>query len=71
MIKYKIFGAINHLDMNANLGGFASAWIKNPVWVMNVVPVQVKVDTLGAIYERGLIGRYILVSSITIKIGFD
>ena len=48
----------NLLDMNANLGGFASALVKNPVWVMNVVPVQAKVDTLGAIYERGLIGTY-------------
>jgi hypothetical protein len=57
MTQYKIFRAINHLDMNANLGGFASSLIKNPVWVMNVVPVQVQVDTLGAIYERGLIGR--------------
>jgi len=40
--------------MNANLGGFASALIKNPVWVMNLVPVQAKVDTLGAIYEKGV-----------------
>ncbi|RDX68838.1 putative methyltransferase PMT15, partial [Mucuna pruriens] len=48
----------NLLDMNAYLGGFASALIDSPVWVMNVVPVQAKVDTLGAIYERGLIGTY-------------
>ncbi|CAI8604537.1 unnamed protein product [Vicia faba] len=48
----------NLLDMNANLGGFASVLIKDPVWVMNVVPVQAKVNTLGAIYERGLIGIY-------------
>ncbi|XP_027357281.1 probable methyltransferase PMT16, partial [Abrus precatorius] len=48
----------NLLDMNAYLGGFAAALIKSPVWVMNVVPVQAKVDTLGAIYERGLIGTY-------------
>jgi hypothetical protein len=44
--------------MNANLGGFASVLIKDPVWVMNVVPVQANVNTLGAIYERGLIGIY-------------
>ncbi|WJX20810.1 hypothetical protein P8452_10309 [Trifolium repens] len=48
----------NILDMNANLGGFASVLIKDPVWVMNVVPVQANVNTLGAIYERGLIGIY-------------
>ena len=38
--------------------GFAAALVDLPVWVMNVVPVQAKVDTLGAIYERGLIGTY-------------
>ncbi|CAJ1952669.1 unnamed protein product [Sphenostylis stenocarpa] len=48
----------NLLDMNAYLGGFAAALIDSPVWVMNVVPVEAKVDTLGAIYERGLIGTY-------------
>lgn len=48
----------NLLDMNAYLGGFASVLIEDPVWVMNVVPVQAKVNTLGAIYERGLIGIY-------------
>ncbi|QCE08232.1 probable methyltransferase PMT16 [Vigna unguiculata] len=48
----------NILDMNAYLGGFAAALIEDPVWVMNVVPVQAKVDTLGSIYERGLIGIY-------------
>ncbi|KAL9317541.1 hypothetical protein ACSQ67_014058 [Phaseolus vulgaris] len=48
----------NLLDMNAHLGGFAAALIEDPVWVMNVVPVQAKVDTLGSIYERGLIGVY-------------
>lgn len=44
--------------MNANLGGFAAALIKDPLWVMNVVPVENKVNTLGVIYERGLIGTY-------------
>ncbi|XP_061359876.1 probable methyltransferase PMT16 [Gastrolobium bilobum] len=48
----------NLLDMNAYLGGFAAALIEDPVWVMNVVPVQAEVNTLGAIYERGLIGTY-------------
>ncbi|KAE9617338.1 hypothetical protein Lal_00034308 [Lupinus albus] len=48
----------NLLDMNAYLGGFAAALVDYPVWVMNVVPVQAKVNTLGAIYERGLIGTY-------------
>ncbi|KAM7491644.1 hypothetical protein LguiA_034565 [Lonicera macranthoides] len=48
----------NILDMNANLGGFAAALIKDPLWVMNVVPIENKVNTLGVIYERGLIGTY-------------
>uniref|UniRef100_A0A9I9CQF5 Methyltransferase n=1 Tax=Cucumis melo TaxID=3656 RepID=A0A9I9CQF5_CUCME len=46
----------NFLDMNAFLGGFAAALVDDPVWVMNVVPVDVKVNTLGVIYDRGLIG---------------
>ncbi|XP_030449111.1 probable methyltransferase PMT16 [Syzygium oleosum] len=48
----------NLLDMNAYLGGFAAVLVQDPVWVMNVVPVEAKVNTLGAIYERGLIGTY-------------
>ncbi|CAA2985822.1 probable methyltransferase PMT15 [Olea europaea subsp. europaea] len=48
----------NLLDMNAFLGGFAASLIEDPVWVMNVVPVEAKINTLGVIYERGLIGTY-------------
>ncbi|KAL9315082.1 hypothetical protein ACSQ67_016083 [Phaseolus vulgaris] len=48
----------NLLDMNAYLGGFAAALIDDPVWVMNTVPVEAELNTLGAIYERGLIGTY-------------
>ncbi|CAN6480752.1 unnamed protein product [Victoria cruziana] len=48
----------NILDMNAQLGGFAAALIGDPLWVMNIVPVEAKMDTLGVIYERGLIGTY-------------
>ncbi|KAL3524242.1 hypothetical protein ACH5RR_017076 [Cinchona calisaya] len=48
----------NILDMNAYLGGFAASLINDPVWVMNVIPVEAKVNTLGVIYERGLIGTY-------------
>lgn len=50
----------NLLDMNSYLGGFAAALVldNDPVWVMNVVPVEAKVNTLGVIYERGLIGTY-------------
>ncbi|KAJ4826613.1 hypothetical protein Tsubulata_002207 [Turnera subulata] len=48
----------NVMDMNAYLGGFAAAMIKYPVWVMNVVPANSNQDTLGVIYERGLIGTY-------------
>ncbi|KAD0910322.1 hypothetical protein R6Q59_014212 [Mikania micrantha] len=48
----------NLLDMNAFLGGFAASLVDDPSWVMNIVPVEAKADTLGAIYERGLIGTY-------------
>lgn len=48
----------NIMDMNAHLGGFAAALVKFPVWVMNVVPSNSNLDTLGAIYERGFIGTY-------------
>lgn len=48
----------NLLDMNANFGGFAAALIENPLWVMNIVPTASQVNTLGVIYERGLIGTY-------------
>ncbi|KAI4383095.1 hypothetical protein MLD38_008973 [Melastoma candidum] len=48
----------NLLDMNANLGGFAAALVNDPVWVMNVVPAESETNTLGIIYERGLIGTY-------------
>ncbi|PIA65152.1 hypothetical protein AQUCO_00100567v1 [Aquilegia coerulea] len=47
----------NILDMNAGFGGFAAALSKYQVWVMNVVPFDAS-NTLGAIYERGLIGTY-------------
>ncbi|KAM6584882.1 hypothetical protein CsatB_011884 [Cannabis sativa] len=48
----------NLLDMNSYLGGFAAALINDPVWVMNVIPVDSETNTLGVIYERGLIGTY-------------
>ncbi|RLM79313.1 hypothetical protein C2845_PM12G23130 [Panicum miliaceum] len=50
----------NVLDMNARLGGFAAALAAagDPLWVMNMVPTVGNTTTLGAIYERGLIGSY-------------
>lgn len=48
----------NLLDMNAELGGFAAALAEDPLWVMNVVPVEAEINTLGIVYERGLIGTY-------------
>jgi hypothetical protein len=49
----------NVLDMNAGLGGFAAALSGDPVWVMNMVPTSGgNTSTLGAIYDRGLIGSY-------------
>ncbi|KAL5973675.1 hypothetical protein ACLOJK_030331 [Asimina triloba] len=48
----------NVMDMNAGLGGFAAALESPKLWVMNVVPTIFGKDTLGVIYERGLIGIY-------------
>lgn len=48
----------NVMDMNAGIGGFAAAMSKYPAWVMNVVPMNLANNTLGIIYERGLIGTY-------------
>ncbi|KAG8374634.1 hypothetical protein BUALT_Bualt10G0016400 [Buddleja alternifolia] len=47
----------NIMDMNAGLGGFAAALESSKLWVMNVVPT-IAPKTLGAIFERGLIGIY-------------
>lgn len=48
----------NIMDMNAGLGSFAAAIESPKLWVMNVVPTIAKQNTLGVIYERGLIGIY-------------
>ena len=47
----------NIMDMSADLGGFAAALESQKSWVMNVVPTIAE-NTLGVIYERGLIGIY-------------
>jgi len=57
--KYLLTGRYrNIMDMNAGLGGFAAAIESPKSWVMNVVPTITKMPTLGAVYERGLIGIY-------------
>jgi hypothetical protein len=43
------------MDMYTQFGGFAAALIDDPVWVMNVVS-SYAANTLGIIYDRGLIG---------------
>lgn len=48
----------NILDMNAGLGSFAALLNSPGSWVMNVVPTLSERNTLGIIYERGLIGIY-------------
>ena len=48
----------NIMDMNAGLGSFAAALESPKLWVMNVMPTIAVKDTLGVIYERGLIGIY-------------
>lgn len=47
----------NVMDMNAGLGGFAAVLESQKSWVMNVVPTIAE-NTLGVVYERGLIGIY-------------
>ncbi|PON51396.1 putative methyltransferase PMT [Parasponia andersonii] len=47
----------NVMDMNAGYGGFAAALIEQPLWVMNVVSIDMP-DTLSIIFDRGLIGVY-------------
>ncbi|KAL8161512.1 hypothetical protein V2J09_013001 [Rumex salicifolius] len=48
----------NIMDMNAGLGGFAAAIDSPKLWVMNVMPTIAEKNTLGVIFERGLIGIY-------------
>ena len=48
----------NIMDMNAGLGSFAAAIQSPKLWVMNVMPTIAEKNTLGVIYERGLIGIY-------------
>lgn len=48
----------NIMDMNAGLGGFAAALESPKLWVMNVVPTIAEQNSLGVVYERGLIGIY-------------
>lgn len=48
----------NVMDMNAGLGSFAAAIESSNLWVMNVMPTTAEKDTLGIIFERGLIGIY-------------
>ncbi|KAL2492941.1 putative methyltransferase PMT2 [Abeliophyllum distichum] len=48
----------NIMDMNAGLGSFAAVLESPKVWVMNVMPTIAERDTLGVIFERGLIGIY-------------
>uniref|UniRef100_A0A7N0V8X8 Methyltransferase n=2 Tax=Kalanchoe fedtschenkoi TaxID=63787 RepID=A0A7N0V8X8_KALFE len=47
----------NVMDMNTVYGGFASALIEDPLWVMNVVS-SYATNSLPVVYDRGLIGVY-------------
>ncbi|XP_078445656.1 putative methyltransferase PMT20 [Wolffia australiana] len=47
----------NVMDMNTVYGGLAAALVDDPVWVMNVVS-SYGVRSLGAVFDRGLIGTY-------------
>lgn len=43
------------MDMYTEFGGFGAALINSDVWVMNVVS-SYSANTLGIVYDRGLIG---------------
>lgn len=45
----------NVMDMYTEFGGFGAALINSDVWVMNVVS-SYSANTLGIVYDRGLIG---------------
>ncbi|KAK1303821.1 putative methyltransferase PMT21 [Acorus calamus] len=47
----------NVMDMSTLYGGFAASLINAPMWVMNVVS-SYGVNSLGVIYDRGLVGTY-------------
>eukprot|EP01018_Ginkgo_biloba_P026462 Gb_39192 [translate_table: standard] len=47
----------NVMDMRAGYGGFAAALVDEPVWVINIMPID-ELDMLPAIYDRGLFGLY-------------
>ncbi|XP_076959206.1 putative methyltransferase PMT21 [Bidens hawaiensis] len=48
----------NVMDMNTIYGGFATALIEDPLWVMNVVSSYAP-NTLPVIFDRGLIGTFL------------
>ncbi|XP_019166995.1 PREDICTED: probable methyltransferase PMT2 [Ipomoea nil] len=57
----KLIGTVryrNVMDMNSGLGSFAAALESPKLWVMNVMPTIAKIETLGVVFERGLIGIY-------------
>nr|AAT38682.2 Methyltransferase family protein, putative [Solanum demissum]AAT38802.2 Methyltransferase family protein, putative [Solanum demissum] len=54
----------NIMDMNAGLGGFAAALHSPKFWVMNVMPTIAEKNTLGVIFERGLIETLISPGSM-------
>jgi hypothetical protein len=48
----------NIMDMNSGLGIFAAALANDYIWVMNTIASDANENTLGVIYEHGLIGTY-------------
>ncbi len=48
----------NIMDMNSGLGIFAAALANDSIWVMNTIARDANENTLGVIYEHGLIGTY-------------
>jgi len=44
--------------MNSGLGIFAAALANDYIWVMNTIASDANENSLGVIYEHGLIGTY-------------
>ncbi|KAF3455418.1 hypothetical protein FNV43_RR00043 [Rhamnella rubrinervis] len=57
-IKSDRIKGITANTFNEDIKFFAAALMKFPAWVMNVVPYNAKENTLGVVFERGLIGTY-------------
>ncbi len=48
----------NIMDMNSGLGSFPAVLVTDSIWVMKTTAPDANENTLGVIYEHGLVGTY-------------